>query len=258
MFDVAHSVKTEMLGHHDKLLEKPEFYDRRFRIWKEQSGDQAALKIAARNSRIIGDYLSGKFTMAEIGDREGLSRERVRQIIAEQAPEHNKVLKVRREASKAKKLISKESRRKAAFFRLWGCDREKFAYILSVFPDAKLRFKENKGNAHTMNRPWKMTFLEWATCWIESGKVQLRGHKGMSGSGQYWMSLIDPAMGYVVGNVRIVHVIEVLEERDRRKAGIAQNRVNKTRFKFDVSQASNQIHSGLLNSSNRSHTATSA
>jgi hypothetical protein len=34
------------------------------------------------------------------------------------------------------------------------------------------------------------------------------------------MSLINPAMGYEVGNVRIVRAIVALEARDKRKAGI--------------------------------------
>ena len=186
-------------------------------------GDHVALQNAARNSRIVADYLTGKFTMCKIGEREGLSRERVRQILSDHAPaEFKDVQKTRREAIKAERELTKKARREEAFFQMWGCDRERFDYILAVFPDARLRFKENKGNAHTMNRPWKMTFSEWAMCWINSGRVLLRGHKTKHKSGrysQYWMSLIDPAKGYVVGNVRIVRAIVALEARDKRKAG---------------------------------------
>jgi len=50
--------------------------------------------------------------------------------------------------------------------------------------------------------------------------VWLRGHKTLHKSGkysQYWMSLIDPDVGYAVGNVRIVRAVVALEARDRRK-----------------------------------------
>ena len=195
--------------------------DHRTRAWKESIGHQDALRNAVRNSRIVEDYLTGNFTMSEIGMREGVSRERVRQILSDQAPvEFKDVSKIRRETVKAEIKLSQNARREAAYFQLWGCDRERMAYILAVFPDAKLRFKENKGNAHTMNRPWKMTFCEWAMCWINSGKVWLRGHKHIHKSGrysQYWMSLVDPALGYEVGNVRIVRVVVALKARDKRK-----------------------------------------
>jgi hypothetical protein len=195
--------------------------DRRSKAWKVAMGDDAAIKNAARNAKIVADYLTGKITMNEIGEREGISRERVRQILADQAPEEfKKVLIIRRGTAKTEREKSKNSRREAAFFKLWGCDRERFDYILAVFPDAQLRYKENKGNAHTMNRPWKMTFCEWAMSWINSGKVWLRGHKTLHKSGkysQYWMSLIDPDVGYAVGNVRIVRAVVALEARDRRK-----------------------------------------
>jgi len=195
--------------------------DRRSKIWKAAMGDDVALRNAARNARIVADYLAGKITMNEIGEREGISRERVRQILADQAPlEFKKVLKMRRGAVKSEQEKNNQASREAAFFKLWGCDRERFDYILAVFPDARLRYKENKGNAHTMNRPWKLTFCEWAMFWINSGKVWLRGHKTLHKSGkysQYWMSLIDPDIGYAIGNVRIVRAIEALEARDRRK-----------------------------------------
>jgi hypothetical protein len=195
--------------------------DHRTRAWKEAMGDHVAKTNAARNARIVADYLTGNFTMSEIGAREGVSRERVRQILSDQAPvEFKNVRKKCREVLKVERESSKQTRREEAFFQLWGCDRERFAYILAVFPDARLRFKENKGNAHTMNRPWKMTFCEWAMCWINSGRVWLRGHKHIHKSGQYsqyWMSLVDPAMGYVVGNVRIVRVVVALKARDKRK-----------------------------------------
>jgi hypothetical protein len=195
--------------------------DRRSRAWKVAMGDEAAIRNAARNAKIVADYLTGKITMNEIGEREGISRERVRQILADQAPEEvKKVLTIRRVKVRTEREENKNSLRETAFFKLWGCDRERFDYILAVFPDAQLRYKENKGNAHTMNRLWKMTFCEWAMCWINSGKVWLRGHKTLHKSGkysQYWMSLIDPEVGYVVGNVRIVRAIVALEARDKRK-----------------------------------------
>ena len=155
---------------------------------------------SARNSRIVADYLTGNFTMHEIGLREGVSRERVRQILSDHAPvEFKNVRKISRESLRAERVLSKNACRDEAFAQLWGCDRERFAYILAVFPDARLRFKENKGNAHSMNRPWNMTFFEWAMCWINSGKVWLRGRRKMHESGRYgryWMSPIDPAKGY--------------------------------------------------------------
>lgn len=167
--------------------------DHRTRAWKEAIGDQDALRIALRNSRIAEDYLTGNFTMSEIGIREGVSRERVRQILSDHAPvEFKNVSKTRRETVKTEIMLSKIARREAAFLKLWGCDRERMSYILAVFPDAKVRYKENKGNAHTMNRLWKLTFCEWAICWINSGKVWLRGHKHIHKSwrhSQYWMSL---------------------------------------------------------------------
>ena len=222
MLNLERSVKPKFQGRHDGFMGKHGSFNHRSRRWKKAMGDHVALEIATRNSRIVADYLAGNFTMREIGMREGVSHERVRQILSDHAPAgYKEELKSRKEAAKAELLLAKDIHREVAFVQMWGCDRERFAEILAVFPDARMRFKENKANAHAMKRPWKMTFCEWATCWIESGKVQLRGHKGIQGSersSQFWMSPVDPAIGYAVGNVRIVRVVEALELRDRRKA----------------------------------------
>ena len=166
MLNFDQKANTNVHISHDDFLKMHGSFDRRIRACQIVLGDQGALDTAARNTRIVADYLAGQFTMREIGAREGISHERVRQVLSDEAPGYKEARKERVKAAKAEKLLSKDVRREAAFHKLWGCDSKQFAEILKVFPDSKLRFRENKGNAHTMKRPWNMTFWEWATCWI--------------------------------------------------------------------------------------------
>jgi len=91
--------------------------DHRTRAWKEAIGDQDALRNSLRNSRIVEDYLTGNFTMSELGLREGVSRERVRQILSAQAPvEFKNVSKIRRETVKAEMCYAECPAWKLHFF----------------------------------------------------------------------------------------------------------------------------------------------
>ena len=68
-----------------------------------------------------------------------------------------------------------------------------------VFVDMRTKFHSHKGNAKVRGVPFLLSFDEWRTLWLDSGKWSQRGAR----RGQYVMARYGDRGPYAVGNVRI-------------------------------------------------------
>jgi hypothetical protein len=64
---------------------------------------------------------------------------------------------------------------------------------------ARRRYHMHKCVAKQRNVPFELTYDEWITIWLKSGKYELRGY----GKGKYCMSRFNDTGPYSVGNVFI-------------------------------------------------------
>ena len=60
-------------------------------------------------------------------------------------------------------------------------------------------YREHAYNAKQAGIPFKLTFYDWLSIWLNSGKFYLRGNRG----GRYCMCRFGDKGAYEVGNVRI-------------------------------------------------------
>lgn len=165
----------------------------------------------ARIEKMAAMYRQG-LTLEKIGQHFGLTRERVRQIIRKAG-----VTSVEGGASKqaAHKLAAAQSRREAKALARWGVSHAEMKLRRA---DGTLRayiFQEK--SARNRGIEWALSFPQWLSVWIASGKLSERGR----GKGRYVMSRIKDEGGYKVGNVH------VQLSTDNNSQGIAKCRKNK-------------------------------
>lgn len=144
------------------------------------------------------------WTLERVGEAFGLTRERVRQLIAHIPAEDRgeNLMAAGRKATRKEQRIHNFSKRSR---RAYGCD---FATLKQINGDGPLTrtgcatylYKQQKVNAITRRIPWKLTLPEWWTVWEASGKWELRGR----GKGKYCMSRKGDTGPYAVGNVEII------------------------------------------------------
>jgi len=160
-----------------------------------------------RSAEFVDKFKSG-MTLAEIGRGAGISRERVRQILAKAGLNKNDGgnatrLFINIEA-KRDKLVLIKRKREARHFEKFGCAEE---FISSISPLARsdknhpiTKFIMQRKNA-TRQRGicWELTFREWWDIWQESGHWKQRGR----GKG-YCMARLGDNGPYKKGNVEII------------------------------------------------------
>jgi len=174
---------------------------------------EALSVISARDARIVSDYLSGKHSLRDISNREGITKSRVGQILERCAPGDYQRIRDERykkmELSARRKRAEKRNRSEAALINRYGCGSKKLQDILIAFPDARTRYNDTRRNVKARGIEWKMSFCEWATAWIESGKLHRRGRK----NGGFCMVLRDMFGSFEIENVMIVSLSEALSRR---------------------------------------------
>lgn len=153
-----------------------------------------SLETQARDLRMVQMHRSG-LTLQQIGDKFGVSRERVRQVMAKAG------------ATGARKVIVKKAKAQREASRAIEADKDSVAKY--GFPVAEMRslrangaFKAYQHQLHTANVrgiKFEMLFSEWVSVWKASGKFSERGR----GKGKYCMARLNDEGGYVVGNVHI-------------------------------------------------------
>ena len=155
----------------------------------------------ARNAEICRLFQCGK-TLQEVGDIFGITRERARQILAQQglaAPDGGQHLR-----SKSRKAV------RAALKDMWaqekhGCTYQQYRSLVDADRDKPayrrptLAYSLQKRNARTRGISWEMKLWDWWMVWQESGKWSERGR----GTG-YVMAREKDAGSYHKDNVSII------------------------------------------------------
>lgn len=138
-------------------------------------------------------YLSG-LTLADIGERYGITRERVRQVLSSRygSLRNRGGAKLRRDRMVRERLAARD----AKCMQRHGCT---YAQYMSIRGTATRAFIQQRQNAHGRGIPWRLTLWEWWMIWQESGKWDQRGKR----LGQYVMCRIGDTGAYEIGNVYI-------------------------------------------------------
>lgn len=183
-------------------------------IMVKRSGMHSHMVKRARNAEIISGYQAG-MTLQQISDEYGITRERVRQILATSgiAPESGgakKVFAERRAAGLMSRDVHKAKVAKNFEAKLarMGCTRDQYAEMKaeedgwlagggapSSTPIAT--FGSRRTIARRMGHEWKLTLGEWWGLWAESGKWNDRG------IGRHYLCRLDTAKPFEIGNVEI-------------------------------------------------------
>lgn len=179
------------------------------------SGDNAE-----RLSPLVALYRDG-YTLEQLGKLYGITRERVRQILAKYACVSGKdggasISAVRR----AEKL---RTERNARCFKKFGCTYEQYLSLrhmarghtgvghgYSRTPTGAYRCQ--RSNARHRRIDWNLTLWQWWTIWKESGHWEERGR----GQG-YVMCRVNDEGPYAVGNVFIATAIENCSSAPKKK-----------------------------------------
>lgn len=161
-----------------------------------------------RNDGIESQFRSGT-TLEEIGCIEGLSRQRVDQILKKRGIDSleggsalNKLIHVE-DKIEARNLAQEVRERRIR--ELHGCSWEQWRELINIGKGYSSTtsplgaYRAQRGNARSMGRVWNISLWEWWTVWAESGKWGKRGR----GKGKYCLAVIGTTGAFEVGNVHI-------------------------------------------------------
>lgn len=177
----------------------------------------------AREMRMAALYRNG-YTLQQIGDLYGVTRERVRQLITKhygmRAPDGGLAEQAR------KKSEAKDRARNAKYLRKYGCTVEQYESLRQVgrqmiatgygeYRTPLRAYATQKSSAKHRGIEWKLTLWEWWAIWKTSGKWEQRGR----GDG-YVMCRIGDVGPYSPENVFIDLATENLSKRSNRKTDL--------------------------------------
>lgn len=168
-----------------------------------RKGRPKARAVSSRDDNIKRMFIAG-CTMQQIGDRHGVSRERVRQILERKHGIFGA------DGGKAKQQQAREQKRAERLDELsmkrWGMP---FKEARALRRSGVTRLFESQRNA-AKNRaiPWKLTLAQWWQMWQESGRWESRGR----GKGKYCLARLGDAGAYEIGNVWVCEFAENCRE----------------------------------------------
>jgi predicted DNA-binding protein YlxM (UPF0122 family) len=148
-------------------------------------------------------FLSGN-TMQEIGDRYGISRERVSKILRNTGVAIKNGGAALRKIKKDKEKFEIKNNRwipyyKCTYSQLDGAKKE-----LAKEGCHFRKFAVQKCSARRRGISFDMSFPEWVDTWIKSGKARDMG----AGHGKYCMSRFGDVGSYSSGNVEIIPSVQ--------------------------------------------------
>lgn len=163
-----------------------------------------------RDENIKAMYAAG-MTLEKIGQRYGVTRERIRQIlkkygITSQDGGARKLAEIKNE----KKAAARDSRYRAKH----GIDFATYSEIKRA--GGVIAYRTQKANAYKRDIPFRISLADFWRIWQESGKWAERGR----GKGKYCLARYNDSGAYEVGNVWVCSFSENCREaRSRSKRG---------------------------------------
>lgn len=157
------------------------------------------MNLTPRDAAMIAAFRTGD-TLAAIGLIHGVTRERVRQIMAMhgvKAIEGGRTLRTK--ARNRRKLILHGAIKDERMQRRFGCSVNQYKALELDNPGIGMAYTSHKRNALFRSVPFLFTLPEWYATWLASGKWHRRGKHG----GQYVMSRRGDKGAYSKDNVII-------------------------------------------------------
>lgn len=163
----------------------------------------AKRKAGAREFQMAALYTSGK-TLNEIGQELGITRERVRQLLAKffsinakDGGQHKKSVDSR---------LKSAAKRNAKSLKKWGCGWDEYANLRALKKPTQV-FGRQRNSARHRGIEWNLTLWQWWSIWQQSGHWANRGR----GNG-YCMCRKGDQGPYSVDNVYIATNTENVQD----------------------------------------------
>lgn len=201
--------------------------------WSEAAKASAAAKRGTMSNRmeLIAAMYTAGYTLQQIGDQFGITRERVRQLLRK----HTSITKI--DGGQALKTRHKREARQNKMMRA-GCTFAQWKHLLAIgkemmdggagaYRTPTRAYASQRQNAKIRGIEWNLTLWQWWTIWQESGKWERRGR----GQG-YAMCRHGDVGPYSVDNVFIGTSRENSSRPDSKKSGLPIGVVKTTQGKF--------------------------
>lgn len=180
-------------------------------------------------ARLADCYIKDGLTLEEIGAREGLTRERIRQLLfKKKVTAAQSGRKLSRCAAQEKNRVAQKH---AAAFRKWGCSLEEANKVLGGHLDSGSNhiarsFLEHRQNARRKYAKWEISLPQYAA--LLDGRVHQIGRRGDL------LVLVrkDKSKPYTADNVELV----TLAESSRRTDGLGTARAKQQQKMFQWAQ----------------------
>lgn len=186
-----------------------------------RTGNKKGRKETIEKARLMGALYRNGYTLQQIGDQYGITRERVRQLITKYEGLRGKDGGYSAKAAKSK--AERRQKAEARCYRKWGCTVEQYKRLLKMGREMTKAgesfqrtptgaFARQRENSRKRGIGWELTLGQWWHIWEQSGKWEQRGR----GQG-YVMARVGDDGPYAVGNVYITTAIDNSSNAHRKR-----------------------------------------